>query len=121
MVHVVFLAKRSISPEESAVNLCLEDNGVNFTGTFKISWTVSMLLLGMSTFYLLKRINSENWSDYRISAFSGYFAIGYWIFLAYHVGVMLYSLERQPSFVFDLSILKIFKSLMSPINKIYKF
>ena len=80
----------------------LEDNGVNFTGTFKISWTVSMLLLGMSTFYLLKRINSENWSDYRISAFSGYFAIGYWIFLAYHVGVMLYSLERQPSFVFDL-------------------
>lgn len=80
----------------------LEERGFNFSDTFKISWGVSMILLGISTFYLLKRINSENWSDYSISVFSGYFAVGYWGFVAYHVGIMLYSLERQPSFVFDL-------------------
>jgi len=28
--------------------------------------------------------------------------MGYWSFLAYHLGVMLYSMEKQPSFVFDL-------------------
>ena len=37
-----------------------------------------------------------------ISTFSGYFAVGYWSFLSYHLAVMLYSRESQPSFVFDL-------------------
>ena len=61
-----------------------------------------MAALGSGTFYLLFRMNSKHWSDPMISVFSAYFAIGYWSFLAYHVGVMLYSRESQPSFVFDL-------------------
>jgi hypothetical protein len=65
-------------------------------------WFVVMTLLASLTFYLLFRMNSKHWSDPMISVFSAYFAIGYWSFLAYHVGVMLYSRESQPSFVFDL-------------------
>ena len=61
-----------------------------------------LIILGSLTFYFLNRMNSKNWSDPMISVFSGYFAIGYWSFLAYHLGVMLYSRESQPSFVFDL-------------------
>jgi len=80
----------------------LESQGVIFSMIFKIVWLVILILLGSLTFYLLNRMNSKNWSDPMVSVFSGYFAIGYWSFLAYHLGVMLYSRERQPSFVFDL-------------------
>ena len=80
----------------------LESQGTDFSSTFKITWFVIMAALGSGTFYLLFRMNSKHWSDPMISVFSAYFAIGYWSFLAYHVGVMLYSRESQPSFVFDL-------------------
>ena len=80
----------------------LESQGAIFSMIFKIAWLVILILLGSLTFYLLNRMNSNNWSDPMVSVFSGYFAIGYWSFLAYHLGVMLYSRERQPSFVFDL-------------------
>ena len=80
----------------------LESQGIEFSSEFKIMWFVVMALLGSLTFYLLFRMNSKRWSDPMISVFSAYFAIGYWSFLAYHVGVMLYSRESQPSFVFDL-------------------
>jgi len=80
----------------------LESRGIEFSSEFKIMWFVVMTLLASLTFYLLFRMNSKNWSDPMISVFSAYFAIGYWSFLAYHVGVMLYSRESQPSFVFDL-------------------
>ena len=82
--------------------LILESQGLVFSITFKIIWFIMLVILGSLTFYLLNRMNSKNWSDPMISVFSGYFAIGYWSFLAYHLGVMLYSRERQPSFVFDL-------------------
>ena len=65
-------------------------------------WFISMILLGTISFYLLYRMYSKEWSDPMVSVFSAYFSIGYWSFLAYHLGVMLYSLENQPSFVFDL-------------------
>ena len=61
-----------------------------------------MALIGISSYYLLHRMYSKHWSDPMISVFSAYFSIGYWSFLAYHLGVMLYSLENKPSFVFDL-------------------
>ena len=80
----------------------LESQGTDFSSTFKITWFVIMAVLGSVTFYLLFRMNSKHWSDPMISVFSAYFAIGYWGFLAYHAGVMLYSRENQPSFVFDL-------------------
>lgn len=80
----------------------LESQGVIFSIIFKIAWLVILIILGSLTFYFLNRMNSKNWSDPMVSVFSGYFAIGYWSFLAYHLGVMLYSRERQPSFVFDL-------------------
>ena len=80
----------------------LESQGTDFSSMFKITWFVIMAILGSVTFYLLFRMNSKHWSDPMISVFSAYFAIGYWGFLAYHAGVMLYSRENQPSFVFDL-------------------
>jgi hypothetical protein len=82
--------------------LILESQGIVFSLTFKIFWFGMLIILGSLTFYFLNRMNSKNWSDPMISVFSGYFAIGYWSFLAYHLGVMLYSRESQPSFVFDL-------------------
>ena len=82
--------------------ILLESQGIKLSSEFKIMWFVVMALLGSLTFYLLFRMNSKRWSDPMISVFSAYFAIGYWSFLAYHVGVMLYSRESQPSFVFDL-------------------
>ena len=80
----------------------LEYRGTDFSSGFKIKWIVAMTILGLLTFYLLFRMYSKHWSDPMMSVFSAYFAIGYWSFLAYHVGVMLYSQENQPSFVFDL-------------------
>jgi hypothetical protein len=85
-----------------AVFSAFESQGTEFSSTFIILWFVMMAFLGSATFYLLYRMNSKNWSDPMISVFSAYFAIGYWSFLAYHLGVMLYSRESQPSFVFDL-------------------
>ena len=82
--------------------LIFESQGTEFSGTFKVMWFFSMLLLGSLSFYLLYRMYCKKWSDPMISVFSAYFSIGYWSFLAYHLGVMLYSLENKPSFVFDL-------------------
>ena len=84
------------------VFLILESQGVVFSFIFKIMWFISLIIIGSLTFYLLNRMNSKNWSDPMISTFSGYFAAGYWSFLSYHLAVMLYSRESQPSFVFDL-------------------
>ena len=84
------------------VFLAFESQGTNFSNIFMIMWFTMMAVLGSIAFYLLYRMNSKNWSDPMISVFSAYFAIGYWSFLAYHLGVMLYSRESQPSFVFDL-------------------
>ena len=82
--------------------LIFESQKVMFSSTFKITWFIIMSLLGISSYYLLHRMYSKHWSDPMISVFSAYFSIGYWSFLAYHLGVMLYSLENKPSFVFDL-------------------
>ena len=79
-----------------------ESRGTDLSSGFKIKWFVVMTILGLLTFYLLFRMTSKHWADPMVSVFSAYFAIGYWSFLAYHVGVMLYSQENQPSFVFDL-------------------
>ncbi|HIF37635.1 MAG: hypothetical protein CXT75_02690 [Methanobacteriota archaeon] len=82
--------------------LILESQGIEFSSTFKVTWFVMMSIIGVVLFYLLHRMYSRNWSDPMISVFSAYFSVGYWSFLAYHLGVMLYSMENQPSFVFDL-------------------
>jgi len=82
--------------------LLFESQGTEFSSTFKVVWFVLMSIFGVVSFYLLHRMYSRNWSDPMISVFSAYFSMGYWSFLAYHLGVMLYSMEKQPSFVFDL-------------------
>jgi|TARA_B100000959_G_C14896905_1_gene589182 hypothetical protein len=82
--------------------LLFESQGTEFSSTFKVVWFVLMSIFGVVSFYLLNRMYSRNWSDPMISVFSAYFSMGYWSFLAYHLGVMLYSMEKQPSFVFDL-------------------
>ena len=87
--------------------LIFESQGTEFSATFKVTWFISMILLGTMSFYLLYRMFSKKWSDPMVSVFSAYFSIGYWSFLAYHLGVMLYSLENKPSFVFDLIFMTI--------------
>jgi hypothetical protein len=73
-----------------------------FDTFFKFSWVALMLGLGTAVFLLLRRMQGDAATDARVAAFSGWFALGYWGFLAYHAGVLLYSLSRDPSFVFDL-------------------
>ena len=69
---------------------------------FQFTWVALMLGLGTAVFLLLRRMQGDAATDPGVAAFSGWFALGYWGFLAYHAGVLLYSLSRDPSFVFDL-------------------
>ena len=73
-----------------------------FDTFFQFSWVALMLGLGTAVFLLLRRMQGDAATDAGVAAFSGWFALGYWGFLAYHAGVLLYSLSRDPSFVFDL-------------------
>ena len=73
-----------------------------FDPFFQFSWVALMLGLGTAVFLLLRRMQGDAATDAGVAAFSGWFALGYWGFLAYHAGVLLYSLSRDPSFVFDL-------------------
>ena len=73
-----------------------------FSPFFQFSWVALMLGLGTAVFLLLRRMQGDTATDPGVAAFSGWFALGYWGFLAYHAGVLLYSLSRDPSFVFDL-------------------
>jgi len=74
----------------------------NFDTTFTIFWFVMILLMGLPTFYLLRQMHGDFWYNSKVASFSAYFSIGYWGFLAYHAGVLLYSMYNDPSFVFDL-------------------
>ena len=74
----------------------------NFDTMFVIFWFAIISLMGISTFYLLKQMHGNFWYNPKVASFSAYFSIGYWGFLAYHAGVLLYSMYNNPSFVFDL-------------------
>ncbi len=74
----------------------------NFTSTFAFFWFLMIFFFGGITFYFLKQMHREFWYNPKVASFSGYFSIGYWGFLAYHGGVLLYSMYNDPSFVFDL-------------------
>jgi len=74
----------------------------NFNSTFAFFWFLMIFFFGGITFYLLKQMHREFWYNPKVASFSGYFSIGYWGFLAYHAGVLLYSMYNDPSFVFDL-------------------
>ena len=74
----------------------------NFDTTFIIFWFVMILLMGFPAFYLLRQMHGDFWYNPKVASFSAYFSIGYWGFLAYHAGVLLYSMYNNPSFVFDL-------------------
>ena len=47
-------------------------------------------------------MHRDFWYNPQVASFSAYFSIGYWGFLSYHAGVLLYSMYNNPSFVFDL-------------------
>ena len=74
----------------------------NFTLIFIISWISLMVFLGLIVFYYLRKMHDNQWTNPKIASFSAFFAIGYWGFLSYHVGILLYSMFNEPSFVFDL-------------------
>ena len=74
----------------------------NFDTTFVFFWFIIIFFMGGITLYLLRQMHREFWYNPKVASFSGYFAIGYWGFLAYHAGVLLYSMYNNPSFVFDL-------------------
>tara|TARA_Y100001970_G_scaffold138379_1_gene170278 strand:+ start:99 stop:656 length:558 start_codon:yes stop_codon:yes gene_type:complete len=61
-----------------------------------------IFILGSISFYLLKQMHRDFWYNPQVASFSAYFSIGYWGFLSYHAGVLLYSMYNNPSFVFDL-------------------
>ena len=74
----------------------------NFDNLFTFFWFIMIFFLGGITFYLLKQMHREFWYNPQVASFSAYFSIGYWGFLSYHAGVLLYSMFNNPSFVFDL-------------------
>ena len=74
----------------------------NFDTTFVFFWFTIIFFMGGITLYLLRQMHRDFWYNPKVASFSGYFAIGYWGFLAYHAGVLLYSMYNNPSFVFDL-------------------
>ncbi len=74
----------------------------NFNTLFIFFWFLMIFFLGGITFYLLKQMHREFWYNPQIASFSAYFSMGYWGFLLYHAGVLLYSMFNDPSFVFDL-------------------
>ena len=61
-----------------------------------------VFILGGISFYLLKQMHRDFWYNPQVASFSAYFSVGYWGFLSYHAGVLLYSMYNDPSFVFDL-------------------
>lgn len=74
----------------------------HFNQTFIIFWFFFVTFIGGVTFYFLRRMHNELWLNPRVASFSAYFAFGYWGFLSYHIGIFLYSLFKEPSFVYDL-------------------
>jgi len=74
----------------------------NFDSTFVFFWFIMIFLLGGITFYFLKQMHRLFWYNPQVASFSAYFSMGYWGFLSYHAGVLLYSMHNNPSFVFDL-------------------
>ena len=74
----------------------------NFDDVFIFSWFLLMIILGSGTFFLLKQMHREFWYNPKVASFSAYFSIGYWGFLSYHAGVLLYSMNNDPSFTYDL-------------------
>ncbi|HIN08621.1 MAG TPA: hypothetical protein EYM67_03195, partial [Candidatus Poseidoniales archaeon] len=56
---------------------------------FQFTWVALMLGLGTAVFLLLRRMQGDAATDPGVAAFSGWFALGYWGFLAYHAGVLL--------------------------------
>jgi len=74
----------------------------NFDSSFILLWILLMSLMGSISFYLLKNMHKEFLYDSKVAAFSGYFALGYWGFLSYHAGIFLYSMQNNPSFLYDL-------------------
>jgi len=74
----------------------------NFDSVFILFWILLMSFMGSITFYFLKNMHKEFFYDSKVATFSGYFALGYWGFLSYHAGVLLYSLSNDPSFLYDL-------------------
>lgn len=74
----------------------------NFDNTFTIFWFLTMLGLGSVTVLLLRQMHREFWYNPKVASFSSFFALGYWGFLSYHAGVLLYSMYNNPSFTYDL-------------------
>ena len=74
----------------------------NFDNSFAFFWFLMIFILGGISFYLLKQMHRDFWYNPQVASFSAYFSIGYWGFLSYHAGVLLYSMYNNPSFVFDL-------------------
>jgi len=74
----------------------------NFDDAFIFSWFLLMIILGSGTFFLLKQMHRGFWYNPKVASFSAYFSMGYWGFLSYHAGVLLYSMHNDPSFTYDL-------------------
>ena len=73
-----------------------------FDQMFIIFWFMFMLLLGFISFYFLRKMHEDLWLNPKVASFSAFFALGYWGFLSYHAGILLYSMFNEPSFVYDL-------------------
>ena len=73
----------------------------DFDVLFQFFWFAMMIFLTLVAVFFLRRLQRDV-SDDEADTFAGWFAVGYWGFLAYHAGVLLYSSSQEPSFVLDL-------------------
>ena len=67
----------------------------NFDNSFAFFWFLMIFILGGISFYLLKQMHRDFWYNPQVASFSAYFSIGYWGFLSYHAGVLLYSMYNK--------------------------
>lgn len=69
---------------------------------FRVMWLATMTVVGLLLMLVVRRMLRWAPSSGRVALFSGAFAFGFWVFLAYHAFALFWSLAQEPSFAFDL-------------------
>ncbi len=74
----------------------------NYDNTFRLVWLGTMTVVGLLLMLVVRRMLKWAPDSGRVALFSGAFAFGFWVFLAYHAFALFWSLAQEPSFAFDL-------------------
>ena len=73
-----------------------------YDNLFRVTWLGTMTVMGLLLMLVVRRMLRWAPDSGRVALFSGAFAFGFWVFLAYHAFALFWSLAQEPSFAFDL-------------------